>query len=404
MSNLELLVEMMNRYAKSMDVESSLSWALPQILTSITAEAGSFFIHDKDKNILSCSVCVGPVNIKGLQLQPTQGLVGKVFSSKKSELVEDVSQSDQHLSKVDDKTGFVTKSLMTVPVVFGGEIFGCLQAINCQKKDFFDSNDLSTFEGLAVNLAMALKNISLSGQLLQDKLIEKDIADAKHAQRVLFPDIDSYDFIAGGVQPYRELSGDFIDYFSFESKIGFIQGDVSGKGIPATILMSRCAALFRLFAKQNLPADEIAIRINQEIFDHGSDDRFITCILGWFNEDNTIDFVNCGHNQLLHLSVDKVFEFISSAPPLGVVGGKDFIPQIESILIKNGDSVYVSTDGITEAKIKEKEIGMLGLAEIAKRQNGLSAPERYNQVKDFLSCEAVLLHDDATLLVILPRR
>ena len=114
------------------------------------------------------------------------------------------------------------------------------------------------FELLALNLGIILKNIELTEKAVLDKLIEKDIADARIAQSVLFPKIDAYEFISGGVQPYRELSGDFIDYFEVNGRIAFIQGDVSGKGVPATILMSRCMSLFRLFAKEEWDASHIA--------------------------------------------------------------------------------------------------------------------------------------------------
>jgi sigma-B regulation protein RsbU (phosphoserine phosphatase) len=403
-NNLELIVEMMARYSKGMSIESSLSWALPQILASIQAEAGSFFFYEADDKTLNCTVCVGPVNIKGLKFKNDQGVAGKVFTSRESQLIEDVSLSTNHLSKVDQKTGFVTKSIMTVPVAFGDDVFGCLQALNSKKSEFFTHDDLLVLEGLAINLAMSLKNISLSDRLLEDKLIQKDISDARQAQSVLFPKIDSFSFISGGVQPYRQLSGDFIDYFEVGSKIAFIQGDVSGKGVPATILMSKCSALFRLFAKQELSANEIAIRMNQEIFGQGTDDRFITCLLGWFDHTNSIEFVNCGHNPLIHYIGSGAIQYEPSAPPLGVVANNDFAPTQETITLNKNHAAYISTDGITEAKIKGKEIGLSGIIQMASEQAGLSAPDRYDQVKKYMARKDVQLHDDATLLVILPKK
>lgn len=403
-NSLELIVEMMSRYSKGMDIKDSLSWALPQILKLIQAEAGSFFRYSIDEKKLNCMVCVGPVDIKGLKINSDQGIVGEVFTSKQSKLIEDVSLSANHLSKVDVKTGFVTKSMMTVPVVFGDEVFGCLQALNSRKSEFFTQDDLIVLEGLALNLAMSLKNILLSARLIEDKLIQKDISDAKQAQSVLFPAINNFSFISGGVQPFRQLSGDFIDYFEVDSRVAFIQGDVSGKGVPATILMSKCSTLFRLFAKQGFSAHEIAIKMNKEIFGQGTDDRFITCLLGWVNQNDSIEFVNCGHNPLIHYIKDNAVQYEASAPPLGIAANTEFTPTQEIITLSKNEAAYITTDGITEAKIEGREIGLSGIIQMASKQTGLSAPDRYGQIKKYISRKDVQLHDDATLLVILPKK
>ena len=402
---ISILTSMLNQFSSDSNISVTLKNVLQEITSLIDAEASSFFIYEPKEKQLICQSCTGPVDITNLTLNSDQGIVGEVFTSKKSKLIEDVSKDAAHLNSVDSKTGFQTQSMMTVPVIFDNNVYGCIQALNKKIDDkFFHQDDLEYFELLALNLGIVLKNIELTKKAVLDKLIEKDIADARIAQSVLFPQFDQYDFISGGVQPYRELSGDFIDYFEVNGRIAFIEGDVSGKGVPATILMSRCMSLFRLFAKNELPPHEIAKKMNAEIYGQGTDDRFATCVMGWM-DGNRIDFVNCGHNPVLLYTADKYKEYGTSAPPIGIVNQEAFLPQDCSVDLKSDAAIYISTDGITEAKIKDKEIGSLGLVQMAKKQSKekLSAPKRYEQIKNFLDKKEDFIHDDATLLIILPK-
>ena len=82
---------------------------------------------------------------------------------------------------------------------------------------------------------------------------------------------------------------------------------------------------------------------------------------------------------------------------------RDFYLIIKFFEVSHEESVYISTDGITEAKINDEELDSKGLAQIAKKQHGQSAPQRYQQIKEYLKRDNVIVHDDATLLIILPK-
>ena len=247
---------------------------------------------------------------------------------------------------------------------------------------------------------------SLIGQrFVTHRAIQKDIEEATTIQTVLFPKRDLYPTISGGVIPYKSLSGDFIDYLKVENKIAFIEGDVSGKGLPAALLMARSVALFRLFARHKLSADLIAKKMNDEIHSHGSADRFVTSVIGWHDLDtNEVTFVNCGHNPVLYLNKDKENLFDASSPPLGVVSKESFEPSLNTVTLEKADAIYIATDGISEAKLikgnEEKELGMSGLIGIAKRQKDLSAIEKVEQILSFVKNQKLKVDDDSTLLVL----
>ena len=248
---------------------------------------------------------------------------------------------------------------------------------------------------------------SLIGQrFVTHRAIEKDIQEAQVVQTHLFPSREAFTFISGGVIPYKSLSGDFIDYFKVEDKIAFIEGDVSGKGIPSALLMARSVALFRLFSRHKLAPDIIARKINDEIYSHGTSDKFVTAVIGLYDlTSHEVAFVNCGHNPVLYLKDNEATQFQTSATPLGVIGKDDFLPKLETINLDKNDALYIATDGISEATIQvnkntTQEIGMNGLTKIAQKQKALKAFDRVNQLLQMISSGKLKSTDDATILVI----
>ena len=247
----------------------------------------------------------------------------------------------------------------------------------------------------------------IAQKIMLGRAVEKDIADAKDVQTTLFPAPDSISNISGGVIPYKSLSGDFIDYFKVGNKICFIEGDVSGKGIPSALLMARSVALFRLFARHNLAADMIAKRINDELYSHGTADKFVTSVMGWYDmEKQEITFVNCGHNPVLLIDETTHQLFDQTSPPLGVVGKEDFSPSIVTLAYTPKNVLYIVTDGISEAMIKvakdkEQEIGMEGLLRITQKQTTLTAMQRVEQTLGLIRNQKLRATDDATILVIM---
>ena len=247
----------------------------------------------------------------------------------------------------------------------------------------------------------------IAQKIMLGRAVEKDIADAKDVQTTLFPAPDSISNISGGVIPYKSLSGDFIDYFKVGNKICFIEGDVSGKGIPSALLMARSVALFRLFARHNLAADMIAKRINDELYSHGTADKFVTSVMGWYDmEKQEIIFVNCGHNPVLLIDETTHQLFDQTSPPLGVVGKEDFSPSVVTLAYAPKNVLYIVTDGISEAMIKvakdkEQEIGMEGLLRITQKQTTFTAMQRVEQTLGLIRNQKLRATDDATILVIM---
>ena len=163
-------------------------------------------------------------------------------------------------------------------------------------------------------------------------------------------DIDLYAFM----QPAKEVGGDLYDYFIQDGKLYFCIGDVSGKGVPASLFMAVVISQFRLLSKQGLPPAEVARQINDSISEHNELLMFVTLFIGQLDlQTGLLAFCNCGHNPPVLLS--PVPHFMDCLPntPIGVCSGWDYVGQQVENFHKLPILLY--TDGLNEAENKEHE-------------------------------------------------
>lgn len=402
--NFALINGMMRVYAETGDAIDGLRWALPLVLEALSAEAGSLFLHRPDEAVLECVVCRGPVDVTGLKVPQEKGLVGRAFTEGQSELVADATTDGAHYKVADSTSGFQTLSTATAPVRLGDKNYGAIQAINRRDGDRvgnFTPADMALLETLASSLALAISNVELAEKAISDTLLQRDLDQAMEAQASLMPAPDPAGFAAGHVLPARQLSGDFFDYVRAGDYLAFCQGDVAGKGITASLMMARSIALFRRLVRQALTPDEIANAINEEFLEVRSD-KFVTFAMGWLNcVTGEIRMVNCGHGPILLVHADDREPTIYDAQtvPLGLM---PYTPQeLEPVTFNlNGGHLYLTTDGITEAEIKGRELGLSGLTSLSKKLPGQSAVEKMRGIINLFETGRLQTHDDATLLVI----
>ena len=404
LNHLDLLSGLMRRFAETGDAIDGLKWALPYVLETLSAEAGSLFLHRPDESVLECAVCVGPVDVTGLKVPQDKGLVGRAFTEGVGELVADATKDKAHFKAADSGTGFQTLSTATAPVKSKDKNFGAIQAINRRDGDEignFAKEDMLLLEALAEILALALSNVELTQQAISDQLLQRDLSQAEEAQASLMPRPDKDGFAAGHVLPARQLSGDFFDHMRIGDRLAFCQGDVAGKGITASLMMARSIALFRRLARQGLSAPEIADAMNYEFLDVASD-KFVTFALGWMDcQTGEVEFVNCGHGAAIIVYPDDrpLMTIESQTIPLGLT---PYVPQdLEPKHFNVTDAhLYLTTDGITEAEFRGREIGLGGLASLSRQLGGQSAFEKAQGVISLFENDKLTTHDDATILVI----
>ena len=404
LDHLDLLSGLMRRFAETGDAVDGLQWALPYVLETLSAEAGSLFLHRAGEGVLECAVCVGPVDVTGLKVPQDKGLVGRAFTEGQGELVADATKDKAHYKAADSGSGFQTLSTATAPVKSKDKTFGAIQAINRRNGDEignFTAADLTLLEALAEILALALSNVELTQQAISDQLLQRDLSQAEEAQASLLPAPDKDGFAAGHVIPARQLSGDFFDHMRVGNRLAFCQGDVAGKGITASLMMARSIALFRRLARQEFSASDMADTINNEFLDVASD-KFVTFAVGWLDCDTgDVSFVNCGHGAAIIVRGDseELDTIDSQTVPLGLVPYQKAELQEYQFNVTNAH-MFLTTDGITEAEFRGREVGLSGLASLSRRLPGDSALEKVRGIIALFEQGKLSTHDDATILVI----
>ena len=176
----------------------------------------------------------------------------------------------------------------------------------------------------------------------------------------VFPDRPGLDLYAS-MTPAKEVGGDMYSYLLDEEtdKLYFALGDVSGKGVPASLFMAQATRLFHTLAKQQLSPAEIATRMNDELAEDNEQGMFITMFIGLLDLSNGhLDFCNAGHNPPAvgtpHSSL-LTYHFLEMDPnaPVGLWPGLEYVgEEIESI---SGTPLFIYTDGLNEAENRQQE-------------------------------------------------
>lgn len=270
--------------------------------------------------------------------------------------------------------------------------------------------------GLWINLFMPLIIIVFTflgttlyefiGEIQRRTLLEKELDIARTIQKSFLPEaINEFKKIkiSHFMQPAKFVAGDLYDILILDdTHLGIFIGDVSGKGVPASLIMAQTISLFRVFARTTGTCGEVLTRLNKELCGR-LDGRFVTAFYLIVDiEKNVVQASSAGHSPLLFLSKlkNKIEEIEpESGPPLGVLDismyGDSEIP------FSNGDKIILYTDGISEARNKDgEEYGTKGIIHaitlVPKNLSLLSGIR--DDVYGF--ARGLPQHDDITLIVL----
>src|ERR1700674_4690238 len=243
-------------------------------------------------------------------------------------------------------------------------------------------------------------------QQQRDDLL-KDVELAAQVQRLFLPlgkpAISGLE-IAGMMQPARGVGGDYYDYIPINGHtIQVIIADVSGKGVPAALLMSATAAAMRLEASDDRNMLEQVERLNTGIHSVSDGERYVTLLVAESDAPKrTLRYVNCGHNPalLFRAKTGTLTPMDSSCPPIGL--SPDEICEQAAEDLMTGDVLVFYTDGVTEAENRiDEEFGMERLSATVRSGSSLSAVDLmtniYSAAEDFWGDT---FNDDVTILVV----
>lgn len=290
-------------------------------------------------------------------IEPNEGILGEVAASGRGVLIKDALK-DPRIIKHDDES-LKIRSFMVVPLIFRGQLSGVLAVANPISGRAFTDTEFSLAKSLGEQCALALQNAEAVSALLMRNKLEFDLRLASSIQRYLLPEnlpqTDSLEF-AVKYLPQQLIGGDFYDFFKLpHGKIGVVIGDVSGKGIPAAILMALCQTKLRYIAMSGKSPAQTLCLLNSEMVHAMRSDMFITIIYLVIDpKSGEARFARAGHEPPLLARADSdeaAQPLKSSGMALGMVSEELFDEVMEdaSFKMNSGDVLVLYTDGLTEA-------------------------------------------------------
>ncbi len=249
-------------------------------------------------------------------------------------------------------------SLMIAPMVFAGQILGVLFVTRRVGAEPFLASGFTVFRSLAEQAAFALYSSSVFHEAAEKRRLDEDLAIAFEIQRILLPagspNVPGYE-IAGINVPARQVSGDYFDYLAVdETHCGVAIADVSGKGVPASLIMAMCRSVLRSKAPGQLSPAKVLHEVNALLDPDIKEDMFISMAYAILDhESSAVTLCRAGHDApLLYRAKDKSVSRIN--PPgmaLGIDSGGVFnrVTGDFTITLELGDCLLLYTDGVTEA-------------------------------------------------------
>jgi len=348
-------------------------------------------------------------------LEEGEGIVGQVAKTGKPVLVEDANLDPRVVLHKDDS--LKSKSLVYAPLIHDDRCYGVLVVANPTNGSSFSQMDFSLISSLAEQAALAIKNSDAMNLRLEKSRIDSDLHLASEVQELfLTHQFPAYKGIELDAQylPSAQVGGDFYDFYKLSStKFGVCVADVSGKGVPASLLMAICQTNLRHFVHKSSQPSVILKNLNQQLEQRIRQDMFITLFFAIVDTKNKkITYSRAGHEPGLILKAttddkngSRVEELRGGGMAVGMVPCEIFDEMIEDheTNFENGDCLFLYTDGVTEATNDEgTEFGIKNLENFVTTNSSLS-PKKINRkliskLDSFSSTQ--FERDDITLLTI----
>ena len=404
---LSVLNDISTAVSTTHDLDQVIELIVHECVNHLNVEQGAIMLLDQNETDDKFHTIIREVETEtdiipyhfGVQLS------GWMVKNQKPLLINDVPSDDRFTNLSDDE--FPIKSILSAPLKTKGRLIGVLNVFNKISEDGFTLDDQRILSIIATQSAQVVENARLYDEEQSLKKIEEELKIANDIQTRLLPktnpQINGFDIASKSV-PAKEVGGDYYDFIQIdENNIVICLGDISGKGMPAALLMANLQATLRGQALFTSSSGECLTRANKLLYRSTDKQNYATLFYGILDSSNdTFRFSNAGHNPPILMNSDKkVIRLTKGGTVLGFM--EDFQFEEDSVNLKKGDTIIIYSDGIDEAfNIDDEEYGEENLLSIIKDILSLDAEKIIENV-----FESVRSHvqdapqsDDITIVVI----
>jgi len=293
---------------------------------------------------------------KGQDLRISSHVRDLVVREKRSLLVRD-AMLDSTLAAHASIVLSQVRGIMAVPLQTNDRVIGLIYLDSSSSVKEFTQQDLSLLTVMANMAAVRIENARLAEVEQAERLRVRELEHAATIQRSIlpstfppFPDRTDFELHAAMV-PAKEVGGDLFDFFLLEpERLGFVLGDVSGKGAPAALFMAIACTVLRAAAHHHASPGACLTYVNRSLMERNSSGMFVTMFYGILNtRTGAFEYCNAGHNPPYSFSPDGQVRALDerSGPMLGIF--EDLEYKTRSMELRSGEAVLAFTDGVTEA-------------------------------------------------------
>ncbi|MEP6743158.1 MAG: GAF domain-containing SpoIIE family protein phosphatase [bacterium] len=409
---LRMLLDITRKISQSLDLQEVLNLVMDTLDSLIPYDAAGIFVVkcDEGKVAEGEEPCVFQAEavrgydideLTNLHLKIGEGLLGHVALTSQPVNSPDVRNEPLYIN-----ARIETRSEMVAPIISNAEVIGVFD-LESDELNAYSEDDLQVLMLLAAQVAIIIEKVMLHEQLIEKKRLEGQLEVARQVQLELLPakdpqlagyDISAYNF------PTEEVSGDYYDWVKiFDDQIGLVIADVSGKGVPAALLMAFLRASLRAATHIGYSPHVSMAKVNYLLWESIERNQFVTAFYGILDVTNrTLSYTNAGHNPPLLFTSDGKHQFIERGSlPLGMFKDTRYHEYYQ--IIEPGELLVLYTDGVTEAQnAKGEEYGRDRLARAVKANRKLNARDLitavYKEVNEWTDGKGAT--DDVTFFVI----
>ncbi|RMG63551.1 MAG: GAF domain-containing protein [Calditrichaeota bacterium] len=404
---LSILNEIAVTISSTFDLKRIIEQIVHKCIKHLKVDQGAVMVLQKDDENAPFQTMVREVDseISQLPFRLDMQLTGWMLKYRKPLRVNDFSKDERFQGT--DSESFPIQSLLSVPLMAKGRMIGVVTVFNKRNQGGFTDDDQRLLSIIAAQSAQVIENARL--YLKEQALVrmQKQMHLANEIQiRLLpkeFPQIAGYE-IFGISQPAQEVGGDYFDFIPRDDgTLAFALGDVTGKGIPAAILMANLQAIIRTEALMDLPPSEVVRRGNFLLHRNTDSDKFVTMFYGCLRPgSHELCYCNAGHDHPMLIRRDgTLMRLGTGGTVLGFVSPFPF--EQTTLVLAPGDLLVIYSDGLTEAMNPlEEEFGEERLAAFFVERRHLPLDqlqhELYSRIEEYAG--GLPQADDMTLVML----
>jgi sigma-B regulation protein RsbU (phosphoserine phosphatase) len=412
---LRMLLDITKTISRSLDLDEVLNLVMDTLDSLIPYDAAGIYLvkcaqplpeweGGVDETCVFQTQAVRGYEIDDLQelhLKMGEGLIGHVALSGKPFISPDVRKEPRYIN-----ARARTHSEMVAPIISNSEVVGVFD-LESDELNAYDKHDLEVLGLLASHVAIIIEKVMLHDQLIEKQRLETQLEVARQVQLELLPprdpQLDGFDISAYNF-PTEEVSGDYYDWVRiYDDQIGIVIADVSGKGVPAALLMAFLRACLRAATHTGYAPHISMAKVSYLLWESIQRNQFVTAFYGILDSANrTLAYSNAGHNPPFLMDANGTAHFEErGGVPLGMFRDTRYYEYYATI--EPGQVLVLYTDGVTEAmNRKREEYGRDRLVETVRNCRHLSAREMIDFIHhDVLNwTEGLGATDDVTFFII----